>query len=279
MSEENQKKDITKDITIEIEGGKSIQIKVKSLIIEVMKEHCKNNMNDFIQKHKEGITIIKGFQKCNEVKDVHRYNVEIKNGTINKNLLKNRSKEFLESKFNDNTVNIGKEDEVILLILESPHKDEYIVKDKKLVPIAPAQGDTGKNIEEEIQKVLTEINRFEELDDGKYKLIICNPVPYQTSLGAYHSESLKDSYKTLRDNVWKKMWSNDEIKGDFKKRLETYKPYLIINACTSSVKKYVTECVKDYLKYVNTSKLFYTTNHPAAWKWHGYNVHKIDQEK
>ncbi|MBW4862959.1 MAG: hypothetical protein KZY55_06605 [Paeniclostridium sp.] len=106
------------------------------------------------------------------------------------------------------------------------------------------------------------------LKKEKYRLIICNPIQYQTSLYMFHGMQLQDDYTTLRNQCWRKIWEEQSIKDDFKKRMDLYKPSLIINACTSSLQDYITK----YLKSNNYSNI-YTTYHPSYWN--GFNISKV----
>ena len=122
----------------------------------------------------------------------------------------------------------------IVLLLESPHKDEYkngdIARPKK-----PACGSTGDNIDRCLGTVLSEISiEADHIVPGRH-VIISNPIQFQTSLYAIHEQRLAGTWKTLRNNVWWTLWNESEgqIKQCFQERLvDTYNPSLIINACT-----------------------------------------------
>ena len=78
-------------------------------------------------------------------------------------------------------------DNKIILILESPHVEEFVE------PYGPAKGVTGKNIRNLFQAVCGE-----DLLIGKYNLILMNAIQYQCSLGL--------PTKYYRDKVFDSVW-------------------------------------------------------------------------
>lgn len=152
----------------------------------------------------------------------------------------------------------------IVLILESPHKDEYQPGNINC-PIAPANGGTGHNIDQYLATVLSRIDD-QQLIAPSCHVIISNPIQFQTSLHAIHQQSLKDYWETLRDNVWRTLWGNEngQIQNCFGERLDAYNPSLIINACTDALTRHVTKFVREALPDV---PLYYETYHPAHNNW------------
>ena len=189
-----------------------------------------------------------------------------------------------ESKFHDfNYPQKTIKEKAIVLIIESPHNDEYqyldINKDeiaicnstkdkfekikniKYINPIASAQGTTGNNIEKWLINILSNLN-FEGI--CKYKIIISNPIQFQTSLHFLHGQSLSNNqtYSDLRDEVWTKLWSIPKYQTNFKKRLFNYKPYIVINSCTKNLR----EVINVFLLRNKTSfDRVYVTTHPSSW--------------
>lgn len=106
----------------------------------------------------------------------------------------------------------------VVLILESPHTDEY---KSGTLPPSPALGKTGDNIQSFFKQKLqaTSIN----LADGAYDIILCNAIQYQTSLGCKTT--------IFRDRIWIYLWANGE-RDEFVRRLKHYNPSMIINSCT-----------------------------------------------
>ncbi len=181
----------------------------------------------------------------------------------------------------------------VVLLLESPHKDEYSYPegDKPPVPIAPAQGKTGDRISAHIHEVIAT-----HLGMGPYSLVICNPIQYQTSMHFVHRQSLwkgrvliRDcqgrpatrTTQAIRDRVWRTIWNAERDESGspaercFLRRLREFGPILIINACTgsrdkrTSPKRMVESAIEKYLgslgdqgeqvpRYVNVA-------HPTKW--------------
>ncbi|MGZ8189493.1 MAG: hypothetical protein ACXWTN_12105 [Methylosarcina sp.] len=144
----------------------------------------------------------------------------------------------------------------ILLLLESPHKDEYSAQ----VAAGPALGASGRNIfvyfPTHVLPILMSLGL--ELDrDRDYSFCLVNPVQYQASLVDIHKESL---VKNLRDKVWMVLWP--ECKKDFIDRLERYTASIIINGCTSTVKIEL----RGLLSSLNPAAQRFEVTHPAAWQ-------------
>lgn len=134
----------------------------------------------------------------------------------------------------------------IIILLESPHKDEF---DTNFNPLIPLNGISGQNFD---QKILGQLSKwFQNIpiqDKEIFEIMLYNPVPFQTSL--YHFLSNKIPYqplvgaptnitqitfdRTLRNNVWKLLYKLpccEQYMIDF---LKNYKPNYIINCCTGS---------------------------------------------
>ena len=156
----------------------------------------------------------------------------------------------------------------MLLLLESPHKDEY-KHDSELEPlqsIAPAQGATGNSIQAHFPEVLRS-GLSPDLCDGA-SVVIANPIPYQTSLVSISNQPSK--WRPVRDAVWAAFWKVEAVKEHFAERLCRYNPDIVVNACTSAR--------SNDLPYANNAhvatfvaancpaaKLFATT-HPSSWR-------------
>ena len=72
----------------------------------------------------------------------------------------------------------------------------------------------------------------------------------------------------MRNNVWKALWG-EEVPGYiqfcFRERLNTYRPSLIINACTSGLESRVSNFVQSKFPKVP----LYEVHHPSARGWKG----------
>ncbi|WP_017416233.1 hypothetical protein [Clostridium tunisiense] len=246
-----------------------------------LSEKVYNTIKENDKKYYENITISDNFKRIivkdlfskeMEVKDVYRYNIDFEDGCYPKLIsLDSKDECYVESNFNDQIIekeeNSIEDIKSIVLVLESPHKYEYIKLQNEEIeykPISPAQGTTGKNIENNLDIIISELlYRYKHIFKEKtYKIIICNPVPYQTSLYCLHGKGLKSKiYSNLRNEIWKAIFKQRDIKENFKKRIRDYKPELIINACTIELQPYIDKFIKDNFQDVKLVKI----NHPAAW--------------
>ena len=176
----------------------------------------------------------------------------------------------------------------IVLLLESPSVDEYQFGNISF-PVVPANGESGEKIDRCLGTVLSDIreefnqagfNEEQLIRDGRIKaelivpychVIISNPIQFQTNLRSIHGRSTWDSpWDTLRNNVWKALWKEGPEEGRlgyiqlcFRARLNTYRPSLIVNACTGDLKNHVKGFVRRELPTVP----LYHAHHPADTSW------------
>jgi len=219
---------------------------------------------NFIEKSDTEIILKKDFfSEDYKVPNVCRYRLVKTDGEYN--LLPNEAKKIYSSAFNDIKIDDEFLEEnklpVIILILESPHKDEYDYT-PNLTPKAPAQGVTGTQICEKFEKIIN--NHLDELElkDTEYRILIINPIPYQTSLYHCHHNTLKNSYKDIRDFVWKTLWEDGGYKSEFNKLIKKINPDIIINACTKDLKINIDEI----LNIIGVERKYHI-NHPANWAY------------
>lgn len=157
----------------------------------------------------------------------------------------------------------------ILIIVESPHRDEFTFNYE---PIGPAQGETGYGIESKIDEI---IDKF-RITSGNYIVIISNPVQYQSSLGSFYSSGL---CAKIRDNLWSKLYK----KVDYLNRLNNLGGEYIINATTKGRRIRIDKVLKEYKKNHEKKNdenkiipIIKTSNHPSNWKKNG--IKWIDKE-
>ncbi|MFI3190412.1 hypothetical protein BCS42_01810 [Crenothrix sp. D3] len=170
----------------------------------------------------------------------------------------------------------------ILIILESPHKEEYHYPDisdmnnSNFTALQPANGATGINFYKyftsDILKYPHEKNATGTLEilfdkDATYRICFVNPVPFQASLHYILSDKGQKTKiginEYIRDSVWERLY--EECKSDFIRRVDLYKPFIILNACTGDIneKKSLKSQVKDTIKNLCQHQ-FYAT-HPSSW--------------
>lgn len=144
----------------------------------------------------------------------------------------------------------------MIVVLESPHIEEYDVNGP---PNGPACGATGENLHK-----MTDLTIFQEY--AKYQLYIINAIPFQCSLG--------DRKMTCRDRVFTAVWNKNETgKGYFAKRLnnliktllEKDNTIVLINACTvgNNRKRNVQKVIKSL--HVYEKIMSFQIEHPANW--------------
>ena len=113
----------------------------------------------------------------------------------------------------------------IVIVLESPHKSEFNLKNDDLnMDVNPALGKTGSNL----QKYFTDAYLRLIIADlpSKYRVILMNSIQYQCSLGT--------SPPKYRDHIWLNLWfgSRGVFQDSFVTRLHSYHPDYIFNLCT-----------------------------------------------
>lgn len=201
-----------------------------------------------------------------ECPDIYAGEGEIINGNVNVNTtwfdyasrLANR--DSLSCKRNQH--------KTIVIILESPHADEY----NNSCFINPALGKTGENLQNYFEKLINALAISEhDLNNGQYRIILMESIQYQCSLG------IKPLNKNIRDLVFSKIWNLQNKNGefptkiDFISRLASYMPDVILNLCTTPSNNLVQKEIDQYRKKYPSVKL-YIGYHPSSW-------HRYDKEK
>lgn len=146
----------------------------------------------------------------------------------------------------------------VVVLLESPHKDEYRLSEGRVHPIGPAQGSTGKRLKDCLESRMREFDF--PVEDGDYRLAICNPVPFQASL--YHLCALDRICERVRDETWRRLWCGvEQVREDFRHRLHSYGPVAIVNLGTRNLRPLVSTFLSE------DSQGFLEGNHPSSWQW------------
>lgn len=220
----------------------TIKVKINDYLIKLDSIKTKECFNDFKKK--------KYFSEYNNIYtsniDIFTEKKKVKNGCYYQLYIENNA-EKITSKlirgFDANPTNnrkVGKSPVLIepdpkgknvVIILESPHRDEYDFKDNQdkstLTPIAPANGKTGGNIRDHIFKI---ISKRLKLNEGIYNIYLLNRVPYQCSLGSLYKTGLNNE---IRNKIFKELWSKNQ--NEFFKELQSFSPDIIIESCTQAV--------------------------------------------
>lgn len=225
--------------------------------------------------------IREAFGRCNVVPDVDRYRLHMEDGRIALHPHSQCRVAWCSNRYYDHDpIAAGVEGKTIVIVLESPHKDEYLRNVGQ--PIAPAQGATGSNIQGYLDEVLHSCHALcDELTAGT-RVLLSNPVQFQASLISIIDYSKLDkpkqdpTWKKIRDAVWKALWHLQPVQDDFKDRFENYRPDFIVNACTHDLGcdyKCLTATssgcrkrkVHDFLLGAFSSAHIYSANHPSSW--------------
>ena len=222
-----------------------------------------------VNRNGSDIEIINAFGRSNRVCDVDRYRIRCHDG-IQLNLEPPGDGQGPEgSNYQDIWPQENFAHDTLVLILESPHKDEY--RDDCIDrPITPAQNNeaqnnsmiigTGIGIENHLLDVINLCpNLLCNLRIGGTRVILCNPIQFQASLVAVICSS---DWRKIRNAVWRSLWDMQEIQDNFEERLISYNPSYIINACTSQFQKKIS----DFLKQRFANNMKYETYHPSYWR-------------
>lgn len=164
--------------------------------------------------------------------------------------------------------------QTIVLVLESPHKDEF---DSNHKPIRPANGVTGANIEYFIKRRYASLWNLSK--DVDYKICLVNAVQFQASCHYALTKAqitLTTDYqkKALKFYVLYLAFQNNNLI----KRLSNCSPDIIVNCCTTWSKKtpkvikeniyeLVQSAIEEYKndpQYPNCITIKCT--HPSFWK-------------
>jgi hypothetical protein len=249
-------------IEIQLESNNTIRLPIRKNAYRQLEiiESIRSNYNlDKCSK----IEIRDIFTERNRVGDAWRYKLKKEFDCCFKLLsLKNKSNIFFHSKYFDRAALDANSIPAVVIIIESPHKEEYSYKGD-LAPIAPAQGKTGEKINDLFEELFNKqiANELAEYAIEEFNVIICNPVQFQTSLFFAHGHPLtRPGVASIRDRVWRALMAYDH----FKTRLITYKPKIIINACTAKLKGEINRIIRE-TKELDAGLFYWADSHPCMW--------------
>ena len=158
----------------------------------------------------------------------------------------------------------------LALILESPHKDEYSCVGGMLIPKGPALGQTGNRILNNLDKYFNQTKnytsqgaQFIPLNTGfDYEVLIINALQYQAS--CFHKLGLRGIVYPLRNSVFKALYNNCNLNGDFLSRLSSASPDYILNGCTYNLKSVIEPQLQAY-QHINPTAQRMDCKHPCTW--------------
>lgn len=145
----------------------------------------------------------------------------------------------------------------VVLIIESPHKKEYTSRG---TAIFAAQGKTGENIENYIDKVVKD--NFGIISN--YNLYVFNRVPVQTSLGTYNTTLGGGAIWEVRNYIFNTL--SPHYEPELFRLIKEIEPDYIIEASTKldlkgKEKAYFQQRLKNQFRGATIK----TTVHPCNW--------------
>ena len=150
-------------------------------------------------------------------------------------------------------------DRKLILVLESPHEDEY----RGLATPLPANGTTGRHIRKYIGEVL---HGSTGTDYGTLQVILMNAVQYQCSQA--HTLSCRAS-RLKRDEVFRKTFGQGEELKQRLRGLHISGRDIVINCCTKGTRTpYLRDLVGEAIKEVRgqpSQFKYFATYHPSVW--------------
>jgi|GEM_PF-1538499 len=240
-------------------------IKITEGLFTFFEDEMKNS-NRFLERSKynnqEIIVDKKYFSEKHKVPNVYRYTLTIKSNKYT--LKKNLSSNLHNSMYKDLFIDDVEKNRSIVIVLESPHVKEY---DNNFSVKGPAQGATGQKVYEYFSQVVKEILKKNQnslnINDGCYKVILFNPIPFQTSLNYLHRQEINSTdLKNLRDAVWKTLWYRENVfRCTMERTIQDLNPIIILNACTTSLKKEVS----NVLESCEVKHKSFLIGHPSFW--------------
>ena len=157
--------------------------------------------------------------------------------------VEDRYKAYMENKKTHKSGIKGEEN--IIILLESPHKDEFTRKF-----IAPALGETGERLNSYLEPLL----KRSSIVGSKAKIFLVNAIQYQCSLGF--------PTKCVRNFVFNQLFDEDRFKKDLKGRIDKQHPKTILIVTTSFCRKKIKEWIMKEYKEVC---VYEADSHPSVW--------------
>lgn len=231
---------------------------------EIKISSIKNPLTTIDSKFMDG-EYLNIFTPSHRVPDVWRYTISVNNNEIKKYKIP-RSDDLMNSNYDDRPAADAIGTKIIQLVLESPHTSEYT---EHLIPKGPAQGigvgDAGGAIEHYLHLILNKI----KLPDGRFSILVTNPIQYMCSLG-FFTQKINTS---IRDSVWQAIWNLDPFPQNFVARTAMYQSDYVINCCTQSLQ----EKVSLTLKNAQLETRLFEAPHPAVqWNISKENTRLIE---
>lgn len=140
----------------------------------------------------------------------------------------------------------------IVIILESPHKNEY----QGLTPKGPALGKTFEYFELYFDRLIRSSGLYSKIRSKTCDVVFMNAVPYQCSEG----KPLNKANRLKCNQNWEKCFVNG-CSDYLISRIVGVNPIVVINLCTSP--SFLRPMVER--KIINMSIAHTLGNHPSSW--------------
>ena len=223
----------------EIVPGRNQDFRVRVRDFSRISECCRRlrqseRAGNYVSEENGDVIVTGVFRSHNIVPDVHRYDIRRCQNrfTLFPHCIREVNPQH--NRYNDRPATNDGTD-TLVVVVESPHKDEYHNEDLSS-PIAAAQGSTGCGIQNHLAEIVNLVADVADKVPGlrdEYRVIIANPIRWQTSLSSLHGKSPRYApWKNLRNAVWDALWGIDAVRCDFLARLCNYNPSIVVNACT-----------------------------------------------
>jgi len=150
----------------------------------------------------------------------------------------------------------------LVIVLESPHKDEY---SSQGIPLRPVNGITGLKINNKLADIINSKPPVGINQNDVYCVWLVNAIQYQTSCHFQLSSFVGYSkiWHTLRNQVFKHLWKNESsyhLQQNLIARIGLIKPTLIMNCVTGGkAPNGLRSMVELVINSGNTYK------HPSSW--------------
>ncbi|HOQ81049.1 MAG TPA: hypothetical protein PLH63_08275, partial [Candidatus Cloacimonadota bacterium] len=163
-----------------------------------------------------------------------------------------------ENGYTEITEDVNPYYKTIVVLLESPHKAEYT---EDFAPIRPLNSNDPRV---KLKKALKDIiNSDNDLSDGLYRILLVNPIQFQTSMYEIFGLPVQGrTGKKIRDKVWDTLWKLDSIKdclSDRLKKLELDLKMIIIST-TKQFRPEIRTFLNDRFKHIKTKEI----HHPSC---------------
>lgn len=150
----------------------------------------------------------------------------------------------------------------LVIVLESPHKDEY---SSQGIPLRPANGITGLKINSKLANIINSKPPIGINQKDVYRVWLVNAIQYQTSCHFQLSGVVGYSkiWHTLRNQVFKHLWNNESLyhlQQNLIARIGSINPTLIMNCVTGGKAPNGLRSIVELV--INSGN---TYKHPSSW--------------